>query len=176
MYVHCLSETMQTRSQTRAGKAASSSKKSKIVENAKSLSISKTAASSTFVGGRLLPIPMAARTRLYKIIKGNLVVNAEGHTIRLPPDDFRIVGAVDETEHVSRASMTKLARNISGYFHISFLKADGSLRNMYAHANGSVYNGNSLSLVDLEVPASEYRSCCVDRIVSITKNGVHFYI
>jgi len=143
---------MQTRSRTRAGKAP---QKGKIVT---------------------LPIAMAARTRLYKIVKGNLVVNAEGHQFRLPSDDYVVVGHVTRKEQVTRESMTKLAQNIGGYFHISFIKADGSLRSMYAHVNGSVYNVNTLRLVDLEVPASEYRCCCVDRIVSITRGGVHYYV
>lgn len=145
---------MQTRSRTRAGKAPLSENKSSTTR---------------------LPIPMAARTRLYKIIKGNLVVNAEGHQFRLPPDDYVVVGSITRTEQVTRESMTKLAHNIGGYFHISFIKADGTLRSMYAHVNGSVYSG-TLRLVDLEVPASEYRSCCVDRIVSITRGGVHYYV
>lgn len=148
---------MQTRSRTRAGKAPLPEKKSTIEKHV------------------TLPIPMAARTRLYKIIKGNLVVNAEGHQFRLPPDDYVMVGNVTRKEQVTRETMTTLAHNIGGYFHISFIKADGSLRNMYARANGSVYK-NTLPLVDLEVPASQYRCCCVDRIVSITLRGVHYYV
>lgn len=149
---------MQTRSQTRAGKTPAPKNKTVSLSNSP------------------LPIPMAARTRLYKIIKGNLVVNAEGHQFRLPPDDYVVVGNVTRTEKVSRESMTRLAHNIGGYFHISFIKADGTLRSMYAHADGSVHNVNSLRLVDLEVPASEYRSCCVDRIVSITRRGIHYHV
>jgi len=76
-------------------------------------------------------------------------------------------------EQVTRESMTNLAHNIVGYFHISFIKADGTLRNMYAQVNGNVHN-NILPLVDLIVPA--YRCCCVDRIVSITRGGVQYYV
>lgn len=150
---------MQTRSQTRAGKAPPK----KICKVVRLMNLP-------------LPIPMATRTRLYKIVKGNLVVNAEGHQFRLPPDDYVVVGSVTRKEQVTRESMTKLAHNIGGYFHISFIKADGTLRSMYAHVNGSVYNGNTLRLVDLEAPASEYRCCCVDRISSITRGGVHYYV
>ena len=146
---------MQTRSRTRAGKAP--------------------AAKVTQVALHILPIPMAARTRLYKIVKGNLVVNAEGHQFRHPPDDYVIVGRVTRKERVSRDSMTEIARNIGGYFHISFVKADGFLRSMYAHVNGSVIQ-NTLRLVDLEVPASEYRCCRVDRIVAITRGDVHYHV
>lgn len=121
------------------------------------------------------PIAKAARTRLYTILKGNRVVNAEGHAFTLPPDDYVVVGKVLRDEEVTRLSMTKLAHNIGGYFHISFEKVDGGVRSMYAHVNGSVYNG-TLRLVDLEVPASEYRCCRVSHILSITRGGVHYYV
>ena len=84
-----------------------------------------------------------------------------------------MVGSDVRKEQVTREAMTKLANSISGVFHISFIKADGTLRTMYARVNGSVHD-NVLPLVDLVVP--QYRCCCVDRIVSITRGGVNYYV
>jgi len=115
-----------------------------------------------------------ARTRIYKIVRlggsHHRVVNAENHEFSVPAKDAIKIGeATTPPVEVTRSEMCSILRDVRGFFFLTFVKRDGSLRDMYAHVDGAPV-GDAFPLVDLELDATAIRQCRMSSVVKIIKS------
>ena len=129
-----------------------------------------------------IPEAKAARMRLYKVVRrghgGNphFVRNAEGLDFNMPDNDTLFIGDFTSTIEITPTDMAYKLDGIGGFFHISFFKADETLREMYAHVHSREQAGGLLKLRDLERPMDELRSCRMERVVSLIHRGKRFVV
>ena len=122
------------------------------------------------------PIHRAARTRIYKVLDNGSTTdsyyleNKEGVAFRVACQDIEMIGKVDTEIDVTPTQMNEQLDKVSGFFHIGFVKQDGSLREMYAMAAKRAI-GNVMVLRDLDHVNTTRRSCHMNRVYSlITEN------
>lgn len=124
------------------------------------------------------PVAKAARTRLYDIIKKGTMhklKNKEGHVFDVNADDVVFIGEFTKTEQVTPTELTLLISRTRGFLFIRFIKADGSMRDMYAHVNGPMV-GSKVYLRDLEQPAQTMRCCDVNRVVCVVAQDTMYVV
>lgn len=125
------------------------------------------------------PEVMASRTRLYKIrnTDGNSydLTNKEGIKFSEKKADLVIIGEVQKRIEVTTMEMVDHLDRLAGFFHLAFVKADGTTRKMYAHVVDRP-KGGLLHLQDLEKPMEEHRSCRMERVFSLITKGKHYVL
>lgn len=125
------------------------------------------------------PTPRAARTRIYTILdNGNqkdtyCLENKEGVKFRASCKDIELIGNFDKEVDVTPTQMNEQLDKVSGFFHIGFVKQDGSLREMYAMATKRPI-GNIMVLRDLETDNTARRSCHMDRVYALVTDNTQY--
>jgi hypothetical protein len=121
------------------------------------------------------PTVKASRLRLYDVIGtepsgDHRLRNKEGLVFTAPADDVLLLGEVRTRREVTPTEMAEVLEKLKGWFHISFIKAKGEVRHMYAHVHGRPIGG-LMPLQDLERPNSETRNCRMERVFSVITGG-----
>lgn len=125
----------------------------------------------------------AARTRFYDIIKTpNETKNAtfrlknkEDIVFTAPSDDVIVLGKVQTHKEVTPTELMEIIDGLKDYFHIMFIKADGTQRSMYATKSDKV-KGTILHLHDLDLNMNESRACRIDRVFSIITKETQYVL
>lgn len=124
------------------------------------------------------PVVKASRTRLYDVIQTGTrhkVKNKEGHVFEIDSDDVVFVGEFTETKSVTPTELTVMLTRLRGFFFIRFIKANGDMRDMYAHVNGPMV-GSIMHLRDLEQPTLAMRCCDVNRVVCVIAQNTMYVV
>lgn len=123
------------------------------------------------------PEVKAARTRLYAVVNKETkrVKNKEGYTFDADEEDLVYIGEYSKTEELTPTDLTLLIGRLRGFFFIRFVKANGDVRDMYAHVDGPMV-GSVVPLRDLEKPASTQRSCHVDKVLCVIARDTMYVV
>ena len=135
----------------------------------------------------------AARARLYAVLAKCstqlLVRNKEGLNFNLSVKDSFLVGAgANQEASASKLKEVLLTTHVP-FYHVEFVKADGTIRGMYCMNVGNGQRdgakskvgdkskvGANMVLHDLELENTELRQCVLDRLLSVTVDGTRYHV